>query len=229
MNYDIYIDNFDKNNYVIVKDFFDQHDVDRMVNRSQFLLHSGIMTKDAQCSSSYSIYGDMVHSEMQEKYRLKLELYTGINLYPTYTYMRWYQPKEVLKYHTDRPSCEISLTSTLCYDTFDDKPWLIFVEGSEGDKKSVKSTIVDEKSGTEIIKYGVPYELYPRDVLIYKGENIAHWREKFIGISQAQIFMHYVNKNGKYHECKYDFRPNLGSSISKKDTQKQIDFEQRLK
>jgi len=34
----------------------------------------------------------------------------GKELYPTYSYARIYQPGEELEPHTDRPSCEISVT-----------------------------------------------------------------------------------------------------------------------
>jgi hypothetical protein len=98
-----------------------------------------------------------------------------------------YSPKEVLKRHRDRPSCEISITATLEYDTFDDEPWDLYVEPD------------------------IKIKLYPGDALVYKGCEIEHWREKFIGVFQTQVFMHYVDANGPYAECKYDCRTSLTS------------------
>ncbi len=219
---------FENNKYTIVRNFFSTRDIERMDRRLTYLKNTNQLTNDPQCPLSLSIYGDPVHSEMQEVYRDKMESLLAINLYPTYTYSRVYAPKEILKYHMDRPSCEISLTVTLSYDTFDDKPWLIYVEADKNNPAAIVSHIQEENSPIPTIKYGIPYHLYPGDALIYNGDKIAHWREPFIGITQQQVFMHYVNKNGKYHEYKYDFRPSLGSSLNKKDEQRRIQTERNI-
>lgn len=185
---------FDKNKYTVIRNFFSPYDVMRMSKRMWFLKQNGCLVKDEQCPSSYSIYSDPIHSEMQEMYKYKLEVEIGHTLHPTYTYSRIYSPREVLRRHRDRPSCQISLTATLDYDTFDNEPWDLYIEPNKS------------------------YKLYPGDVLVYKGCEIDHWRESFIGISQTQVFFHYVDANGPYSEFKYDFRPSLGSSINTKNT-----------
>lgn len=184
---------FDENRYVIFRNFFNMYDVMRMSRRMWFLKSSNLLIKDPQCPLSSSTYSDPIHSEMQELYRYKLEDLLGYKLLPTYTYSRIYSPREVLERHRDRPSCQISLTATLDYDTFDGEPWDLFVEPN------------------------VSYKLYPGDVLVYKGCEIDHWRDSFIGISQTQVFFHYVDANGPYTDFKYDFRPSLGSSVNTKD------------
>lgn len=180
--------NFDQNRYIIFRDFFNPYDVMRMSKRMWFLKSNNLLVKDPQCPLSNSIYSDPIHSEMQEMYRYKLEDLLGYKLFPTYTYSRIYSPREVLERHRDRPSCQISLTATLDYDTFDNEPWDLFVEPN------------------------VSYKLYPGDVFVYKGCEIDHWRDSFIGISQTQTFFHYVDAEGPYADFKYDFRPSLGSS-----------------
>jgi len=180
---------FDEQNYLLLKGFFNLKDVTRMSKRMHHLRNSGMVFIDEQCPKSYSTYSDPIHSEYQELYREKLEQAIGYELYPTYTYARIYSPKEILEKHKDRSSCEISITSTLDYNTFDDEPWDLYVEPN------------------------IKIKLYPGDVLVYRGCKIEHWREKFIGVFQTQIFMHYVNKNGKYHDRKYDGRPSLGASM----------------
>ena len=184
---------FDENRYVIFRNFFNLYDVMRMSRRMWFLKSSNLLIKDPQCPLSSSTYSDPIHSEMQELYRYKLEDLLEYKLLPTYTYSRIYSPREVLERHRDRPSCQISLTATLDYDTFDGEPWDLFVEPD------------------------VSYKLYPGDVLVYKGCEIDHWRDSFIGISQTQVFFHYVDANGPYTDFKYDFRPSLGSSVNTKD------------
>jgi hypothetical protein len=219
---------FNDKKYTIIRDFFSKRDVERIDRRLNHLKSTNQLTNDPQCPLSLSVYGDPIHSEMQEVYRSKIERILNINLYPTYTYSRIYSPRETLKYHMDRPSCEISLTVTLSYDTFDNKPWPIFVETDTSNPEGVISHIANEQELNTSERYGIPYYLYPGDILIYNGDKIAHWREPFVGITQNQVFMHYVNKNGKYHEYKYDFRPSLGSSLSKRDEDRRIQIEKGI-
>ena len=47
-------------------------------------------------------------------------------------------------------------------------------------------------------------------MLVYSGCELEHWREKFEGNMQYQLFMHYVDSEGKYNDRIYDGRPNLG-------------------
>jgi hypothetical protein len=185
-----------KEQYRILRNFFDFKDVERMAKRMWVLRNSGNMVYDEQCPGSLAIYGDPIHSEMQEKYRYKLGETLGLELYPTYTYSRFYAPKEVLKPHKDRPACEISLTATLDYNTFDNKPWAIWVQ-----EDSVRKSVL----------------LEPGDALVYKGCELTHYRNEFIGVHQSQVFIHYVNAKGPYRNQKYDGRPSLGSSVFTKD------------
>tara|TARA_E500000318_G_scaffold111292_2_gene129332 strand:- start:827 stop:1072 length:246 start_codon:yes stop_codon:yes gene_type:complete len=53
--------------------------------------------------------------------------------------------------------------------------------------------------------------LNPGDMLIYRGHEIEHWREPFMGNNCAQVFLHYNEKNGEFNNTnKYDGRPFLG-------------------
>jgi hypothetical protein len=46
-------------------------------------------------------------------------------------------------------------------------------------------------------------------MLIYKGAEVEHWREKYIGNNHAQVFLHYNDEND-LDKIKYDNRPELG-------------------
>ena len=212
-----YKDEFEKNKYTIIRDFFSQKDTKRMADRMDFLFSRGMLVQDPQCPKSYSMYGDPIQSEMQEMYRYKLGELIGIDLFPTYTYSRIYAPKEVLAYHSDRPSCEISITGTLMYDTFDNEPWDIWMGADESNKNAQECEIWDEHEKKIVNAYGIPYKLYPGDIVVYRGCEVKHWRTQFIGIKQSQVFIHYVNANGPYKDYKYDCRPSLGSSVGMKD------------
>lgn len=206
---------FNKDKYLVVRDFFSLKDTKRMANRMKLLRHYNLLEKDTQCPLSDSVYGDPIHSEIQELYREKIENIIGIKLLPTYTYARSYSPREVLEIHSDRPACEISLTSTLEYDTLDNEPWEIFVEVDKENPDAILS---------ENGEYGIKYKLYPGDALLYQGCKIKHWREMFKGFYQAQVFIHYVNKYGPYSACKYDFRPSLGSTRFTKNNEAESEF-----
>ena len=105
----------------------------------------------------------------------------GLKLLPTYSYHRLYTKGAELLKHTDRPSCQISSTMTLGYNS--DYNWPMCV----GDKK---------------------IELKPGDCIIYRGCEVEHWREKFTGTNHAQVFFHWNEDDGKGE--KYDGREHLG-------------------
>lgn len=120
-----------------------------------------------------------------------MEENTGLKLFPTYSYYRVYRNGQELTPHVDRPSCEIS--STLCFNySYNDNnyQWPIFMEGQ-------------------------PVNLSPGDLVIYKGCDLTHWREKFIPPNNedswhVQGFFHYVDANGPYADYKYDKRSHIG-------------------
>tara|TARA_B100000929_G_C15490651_1_gene414320 strand:- start:265 stop:876 length:612 start_codon:yes stop_codon:yes gene_type:complete len=145
---------------------------------------------DPQIPDTYSHYGDLVMDTLLSKLKPLIELETELKLYSTYSFARIYKNGDELKRHKDRYSCEVSATLNLGGD-----PWSIFLEpsGEEG------------KDGLEVLlKHG--------DLLIYEGEKMEHWREKFKGESCGQVFFHYNNaalEGAKDNE--YDHRPLLGS------------------
>jgi hypothetical protein len=116
-----------------------------------------------------------------------IEEHTSKELLPTYSYMRIYYKNSKLEKHTDRPSCEYS--ATICIST-SEKPWDIFFKNKCGEEVCVT--------------------LNPGDLIIYKGQELEHWREKYDGTEQIQVFLHYIDKNGVNTEWIYDKRPFIG-------------------
>jgi hypothetical protein len=125
-----------------------------------------------------------------------IENYTGLELIPNYTYWRFYQKDEDLKRHKDRHSCEISVTLCLGYNNsnVDDSEyiWPMWVETDE---------LPDQD--------GAPIYMKPGDMIIYRGCDVEHWRERFKGLNHAQVFLHYNDKAGPY-QIEFDGRPILG-------------------
>ena len=150
---------------------------------------------DIQCPGVFSKYGDFLMDASLNLLTKKTEETIGLNLSQNYSYWRFYEKGSVLKRHKDRISCEISATVNLGANltnidkkTFTNYQWPIFV-------------LSENKE--------IPIHLNPGDALIYRGCEIEHWRDEFLGLNNAQVFFHWNEKNGKY-DIKFDGRPFLG-------------------
>ena len=158
--------------------------------------------EDKQIPNTYSIYSDMFMETLMMKVLPIMQQRTDMNLIPCYTYTRIYKKGDILKRHSDRPSCEISTTLHL-----GGEPWPIFL-----DPTGQKTVINEEK---QIIKpnapKGISIDLEVGDMLVYSGCELEHWREPFEGNNCAQVFLHYNNIDGPFGtQNKFDKRPLLG-------------------
>ena len=158
--------------------------------------------EDQQIPNTYSQYSDFFMETLMMKVLPIMQQYTDMTLVPTYSYTRIYKKGDILKRHSDRPSCEISTTLHLGGD-----PWTIFLDPT-GQK-----TVVDEYK--QIIKpnapKGISINLEVGDMLVYSGCELEHWREPFEGDNCAQVFLHYNNIDGPFGtQNKFDKRPLLG-------------------
>ena len=99
---------------------------------------------------------------------------------PTYCYARVYKNGDVLKKHTDRDACEVSLTVHLDGDS----EWEIFVESSDKESQSIK--------------------LQSGDALLYYGCESPHWRDEYTGTFYSQVFLHYVKSRGSRQSSYFD-------------------------
>ena len=153
---------------------------------------------DPQVPNTYSHYSDIVMETLLVKMLPVMEKYTKLKLIPNYSYARIYKKDDILKRHKDRFSCEISTTLNL-----GGEDWPIYLEpsGKEGKK-------------------GIKIHLHPGDMLVYKGKELEHWREKFKGENCGQVFLHYNNlaTEGAKNNI-YDGRSHLGlpAYFKKKD------------
>ena len=111
-----------------------------------------------------------------------MERATNLKLFPTYSFWRMYTYCATLAKHTDRNACEISVTINIAGDG---TKWPIYIGNSE-------------------------VNLDPGDGVIYEGIDYEHWRNEYLGDGQAQVFLHYVDQNGKYSDWKYDKRGGIG-------------------
>ena len=143
---------------------------------------------DSQAPNSHCVYGDPAFDMVMAMSTQDIGKIVGKNLVPQYTYARIYKNGSVLERHSDRPECQYSIT--LCLGGEYDKQWPIWIQDYDGNDHCV--------------------ELDEGDMLVYSGCELEHWRDKFEGNMQYQLFMHYVDSEGKYNDRIYDGRPNLG-------------------
>jgi hypothetical protein len=157
---------------------------------------------DQQVPNTYSHYSDMVMETLLVKMIPVMKQHTGLELIPTYSYVRAYKKGDILKRHKDRPSCEISCTVNLGGD-----PWPIFIDGTGADN------VVNERQN--IVKPNAPAGtkvlLEVGDMLVYSGCELEHWREPFDGNICGQVFLHYNHVNGPFADKnRFDGRAKLG-------------------
>ena len=155
---------------------------------SPFTEYFGIWD-DTQIPNSYCHYADIAMETLLRELKPVMEKHTGLKLSETYSYARIYKEGDVLDRHKDRYSCEISTTLNLGGD-----PYPIYLD----------PTGQYDQSGVEI-------NLNQGDMLIYRGCDLEHWREKFKGNECCQVFLHYNDASLETaKENHLDTRPLLG-------------------
>tara|TARA_R100000951_G_scaffold69911_1_gene58823 strand:- start:3452 stop:4111 length:660 start_codon:yes stop_codon:yes gene_type:complete len=158
-------------------------------------------TKNEQVPDTFCTYSDIAIETLMLKCQPKMEEATGLKLYPAYTYGRLYKKGDELKRHKDRFSCEISTTMNLGGD-----PWPIYLSPKEN-VGAIDGKNITNSSNAK----GVKVDLKPGDMLVYRGVELEHWREKFKGTECVQVFLHYNNsKTPGAEDNIYDTRPHLG-------------------
>ena len=156
---------------------------------------------DNQIPNTYTQYSNIAMETLMLKCQPEMEKVTGLKLDPNYTYARIYKKGDELKRHKDRFSCEISTTMNLGGDE-----WPIYLSPN----KNVG--IPDgKKITTESKAKGVKVDLKPGDMLVYRGMELEHWRNKFKGKECIQAFLHYNNrKTPGAKDNMFDKRTHLG-------------------
>jgi len=138
--------------------------------------------EDPQVPNTYCQYANPVVETLLAKLLPLVQNKTKLNLIPTYSFARIYKKGDILPKHTDRSSCEISITIPI-----GGEEWDIYLEGT-------------------------PIRLKIGDMLIYKGCEVKHWRTAFKGNICTQVFLHYNNIDGPLKtKNAYDGRALLGT------------------
>lgn len=223
---------FRTNRYVVLKNFipegmieFAKHSWKRTENSRQWGMsveeeQSVVPTPNGKEQTEYVSenmanvpFGESMLIMLKKPLQDALEL----SLVPTYSFGRTYYRDARLFAHTDRPSCEVSMTFPIEYETDDKKPWSIWVLGDKnyvGVDYQEAWQYVQHKNFEERFAMGAKRVfLEPGDVLAYQGCNAIHWRDKLVGNFSRHIFAHYVDANGPlYDGCealRYDGRESV--------------------
>ena len=127
---------------------------------------------DEQVPNTPALHDDPAIRTLLHYFLYDMKEYTGVDLKPTYSYLRVYKKGDVLHRHTDREACEYSVSITLKRE-HDDEIWPLCLETDQ-----IYKVLLDAGDG-----------------LIYKGIESPHWRDKFEGQRLAQVFLHYVRSS----------------------------------
>ena len=163
-------------NYKLIKNLFSKEELDIL---QKYCYNKLDLNKDYELdgqSFSPAWYSDPLMTSFLETKLPIVEKESGLKLFPTYAYWRYYVFGAILKKHSDRPACEISVTA--CIKKYDN--WPIVVEGTS-------------------------FELEEGDAVLYAGCDQKHWRPGvYKGEGMAQVFFHYVNQIGPNKNHAYD-------------------------
>jgi len=162
--------------YKVVKNLLDSAEAFEI---AQVIKNAPMADGDVQVPKSRSYYSLPICSILLGRMAEKISKLVGKRLKPSYSYCRVYFNGADLKPHTDRPSCEYSVTLNLSQS----HPWTIYM-GKKG--------ILQQ----------------PGDGVVYKGCEIEHSRKEFKGDEYVQVFLHYVDADGPYKDHMYDIKNN---------------------
>ena len=90
--------------------------------------------------------GVAMHRYIHKKLRKEFDM----QLIETYSYSRKYTRGSYLRAHADRPSCEVSATICLDYESEDGEPWVIWVDNTRNWVDEDISQCFDETQGIPI-------------------------------------------------------------------------------
>ncbi len=125
---------------------------------------------------------------------------TGKNLLPTYGFFRVYQKDDICTVHSDRPSCEHSLSLALAYA--DDAVWDFEIGSRPYDYESACMLKAAADFGGE--DYAT-LKLTPGDAILYKGVNYRHGRmTPNPNRWSAHLFMHWIDVDGPFKVWAFD-------------------------
>jgi hypothetical protein len=113
---------------------------------------------------------------------------TGADLLPSFDYFRIYSQGDICRVHSDRPSCEHSMSLTLAYS--DGKPWNLQI----GTRPIEAPESLHDDFGDEPFS---SVAMQPGDAVLYSGTKRRHGRtEPNPNAWSAHLFLMWVERGG---------------------------------
>ena len=142
--------------------------------------HRGEGKRDDHVPSALSFWGDSTLDAFQLTVLHGVEAVAGGPLVPTYCYARLYGYGDTLHRHHDRDACEIVCSIHLGHHGAAPPP-ICFATGDA-------------------------VEQHPGDAVIFRGREVDHWRDQFLGHDFGQVFMNFVRADGAFRAQALDGR-----------------------
>lgn len=121
---------------------------------------------------------------------------TGNNLAPSYNFFRIYRQGDVCRVHSDRPSCDHSVSLTLGYS--EGSKWALDVATTP----SLKRKSISDTFGAEPFS---SIEMNVGDAVAYRGVEMRHGRmTPNPNTWSAHMFLHWVDLDGPYKEFAFE-------------------------
>jgi len=204
---------FETNGYCVVRNFFSKDFINTVANyyklKYQVTKYLGekkvVLGVNSEFVSGYRYYADTLCESILLSHGQKISEILGLNISPTYTLARIYEEGDKLLPHIDRDACEISATCPVYIA--DDRPSIIYISEYTASKFNYNGILTYENARSG--KFN-KVELYPGDVVFYKGCERYHWRDPLESPLLIHFFMHMVQTDGMYKDLVYDDRPIMG-------------------
>ncbi|WP_430412127.1 hypothetical protein [Kordia sp.] len=184
---------FRENGYAVVEKVFDEEAIKAF--SEYFLMSENRQTLDSRfynLNARKIKYGNELGDSILLSLKPIVEKITGYNLHPMFSLSCVYREGAELGRHKDSESSTISATLTLGCNP-----------------KTGWNILLDDKGVTKEAVMG------QGDFLVFRGNEMTHWREPFTGEFQIQVFMFYTDADGPFaEEAKYDGRKQLGKPKS---------------
>lgn len=176
------IDNYKKNNYVVIREFIPY---DLMIFYREYL---DTLRTNGVFSSPF--YGDPCYDTLMLYCLQAVSFCVDTKLVPLYTEAKAYSNNADILPQKHPEYCEH--TVSLFLGGVYEKTWPLWVSN------------LDSPEAPALLA------LNPGDAVIYRGNKLHHWRDNFEGISHYQLEMHYAEAEGKYLDKRYDGRDYIG-------------------
>lgn len=169
-----------QNDYFVVRHFIDPETAENLGKDFEAFCVENNVAGDSQSPCSSAVGSYLPFLELLCEKTPDVSKIVGETVLPTYTFARVYKKNADLKQHTDRDSCELSLTVHLRGD----QPWDFWIRSASGEDVAVL--------------------LNPGDAIFYHGCKATHWRNTYHGDAYTQVFLHYVYSKGERTEFFFD-------------------------